>query len=65
MRVSWGSACFETRRYEYAARIWNAPSKEYRQCIIRATPIRNEDGTLREWVGACLDVHLQPDDGAH
>ena len=57
VRTAWGSACFEARRYECAARIWHARTREYRNCIIRATPIRNEDGSLREWVGACMEVH--------
>ena len=57
VRASWASACFETRPYEFGARLWHAPSKQYRHCIIRATPILNEDGSLREWVGACMDVH--------
>jgi PAS domain S-box-containing protein len=56
MRTSWASACFESQPYEQRARLWHAPSKQFRQCLIRATPIRNEDGSLREWVGACLDV---------
>ncbi len=57
VRSSWGAACFEARRYECPARIWHARTREYRDCIIRATPIRNEDGALREWVGACMEVH--------
>ena len=63
VRTAWGSACFEARRYECAARIWHARTREYRNCIIRATPIRNEDGSLREWVGACMEVHAprEPD----
>jgi PAS domain S-box-containing protein len=64
VRTSWSAACFEARRYESTARIWHAPSKQYRRCILRATPVRNEDGTLREWVGACLDVHSRQHDGA-
>ena len=27
--------------------------------IQRRPPILNEDGTLREWVGACMDVHAR------
>jgi hypothetical protein len=27
---------------------------------MRATPICNDDGSLREWVGACMDVHAKP-----
>jgi GAF domain-containing protein len=57
VQVSWAAACFEARPYERRARIWHARSKEHRLCLIRATPIRNEDGSLREWVGACMEVH--------
>ncbi len=57
VQVSWAAACFEARPYERRARIWHAQSKDYRPCVIRATPIRNEDGSLREWVGACMEVH--------
>jgi PAS domain S-box-containing protein len=59
MRTSWSSACFEARPYEQVMRLWHAQSKQYRHCRMRATPIRNEDGTLREWVGACTDVDSQ------
>ncbi len=59
VRASWASACFETRPYEFRARLWHAPSKQYRHCVIRATPILSDDGSLREWVGACMDVHAQ------
>jgi PAS domain S-box-containing protein len=59
MRTTWANACFEARPYECATRLWHARSGEYRHCLIRATPIRNEDGSVREWVGACLDVHTQ------
>ncbi|HET9475248.1 MAG TPA: GAF domain-containing protein [Steroidobacteraceae bacterium] len=62
VRASWASACFEARPYEFSARLWHAPSKQYRHCIIRATPILNEDGSLREWVGACMDVHAKRED---
>jgi PAS domain S-box-containing protein len=60
MRASWSAACFEARPFEHTARIWHARTHQYRRCILRATPIRHEDGSVREWVGACLDVHAQP-----
>ena len=41
---SWAAACFEAQPYAQAARLWHAASQQYRQCMIRATPIRNEDG---------------------
>jgi len=61
VRTSWAAACFEAHSYECQARLWHAPSSDYRRCLIRATPIRNEDGTVREWVGSCTDVHAVPD----
>ncbi len=57
VRASWAAACFESRPYEYRARLWHARSQQYRKCVIRATPICNEDGSLREWVGACMEEH--------
>jgi PAS domain S-box-containing protein len=56
VQASWASACFHAHPYETRARLWHARSGEYRELVIRATPIRNEDGTLREWVGACTEV---------
>ena len=53
---TWAAACFDASGYECSARLWHAPSADYRRCLIRATPIRNEDGTVREWVGSCTDV---------
>lgn len=31
----------------------------YRSMTTRAVPVRNDDGTIREWVGACTDVTEQ------
>jgi PAS domain S-box-containing protein len=59
MRTAWAAACFESRPFEHCARIWNAPRSQYRHCRIRATPIRHEDGNVREWVGACTDIDSQ------
>jgi PAS domain S-box-containing protein len=55
-RTTWATACFYAQPYEIQARLWHAASNGYRPCVIRATPIRNEDGSVREWVGACTDV---------
>lgn len=54
-RTTWATACFHAQPCEIKARVWHAQSETYRHCLIRATPIRNEDGTVREWVGACTD----------
>jgi PAS domain S-box-containing protein len=56
VQASWSAACFHAHPYESHARLWHAQSREYRPCVIRATPIRNDDGSVREWVGACTEV---------
>jgi PAS domain S-box-containing protein len=55
-RAAWSAACFEARPYEFSARIWHAHGKQYRQCLIKATPLRADDGTVIEWVGACTSL---------
>jgi PAS domain S-box-containing protein len=56
MQSSWSAACFAADSYECRARLWHAASGAYRPCLIRATPIRNDDGSVREWVGSCTEV---------
>jgi GAF domain-containing protein len=58
-RATWAAVCFAAQPYECRVRLWHAQSQQYRQVVIRATPIRNEDGSLREWVGACTEVKVQ------
>lgn len=56
VQESWSAACFAAQPYEHRARLWHARTSQYRPVVIRATPIRNEDGSLREWVGACTEA---------
>jgi GAF domain-containing protein len=56
VQTSWAAACFDATSYAREARLWHAPTNQFRRCLIRATPIRNEDGTVREWVGSCTEV---------
>jgi PAS domain S-box-containing protein len=56
VQTSWAAACFDASGYEREARIWHAASEQYRRCLIRATPIRNDDGSVREWVGSCTEI---------
>jgi PAS domain S-box-containing protein len=55
VQSTWAAACFEASAYECRARLWHASSGAYRRCLIRATPILNEDGSVREWVGSCTE----------
>jgi PAS domain S-box-containing protein len=60
IQASWSAACFAAQPYTQAARLWHAGSQQYRRCTLRATPIRNEDGSVREWVGACTEMQREP-----
>ena len=47
----------EPKPYESHARLWNAKGQEYCYFEARAVPLLDEDGRVREWVGAVDDVH--------
>jgi PAS domain S-box-containing protein len=53
----WEQAVAERRVYESQGRLWHAPSQTYRHFVARATPLLDAGGGVREWVGACTDVH--------
>jgi two-component system CheB/CheR fusion protein len=57
VQALWRRACETHERYFAKGRLWHAPSGEYRYCEARATPVIDEKGELREWIGACTDVH--------
>jgi GAF domain-containing protein len=59
-RATWAAACFDAADYECRVRLWHAASAQYRRCLIRATPIRDADGAVREWVGSCTEVPEAP-----
>ncbi len=53
-----GCAAREQRTlYGAEARIWHAPGGQYRHFEIRAVPNLADDGSIREWIGTCTDVH--------
>ena len=52
----WRKACEELSLYETWGRVWNANLKEWRNFEVKAVPIINQDGSLREWVGIMTDV---------
>ncbi|HEU4529088.1 MAG TPA: GAF domain-containing protein [Actinomycetota bacterium] len=45
--------------FEAEGRIWHAPSAEHHHVIARAAPVRDDRGTVVEWVGTVTDVHEQ------
>jgi two-component system CheB/CheR fusion protein len=57
VQALWRLACDTHERYFAKGRLWHAPSGEYRHCEARAIPVMDEKGEVREWIGACTDVH--------
>lgn len=55
----WKTACEKRSLYESKGRLWHAASREYRHIVARGAPLLDVDGSVREWVGSCTDVHNQ------
>ncbi len=51
----WKQATQEKRKYETEYRI-RRKDGTYRLFLARGVPVFNIDGTLREWVGTCIDI---------
>jgi PAS domain S-box-containing protein len=56
VRELWGAACASKTLYTSEGRLWHAASGSYRHFEARGVPILKSDGSVREWVGTCLDV---------
>jgi PAS domain S-box-containing protein len=53
----WNEAVSRREIYRSAGRLWNAATNEYRFYTVRAVPLFNKDGTVREWIGTVTDIH--------
>ena len=52
----WREALERKGRYRSEGRIWSAADGEHRHVVARGVPLRNPDGSVREWVGTLTDV---------
>jgi two-component system cell cycle sensor histidine kinase/response regulator CckA len=52
----WRECVASGRLFEFELRLWHSASKAHRYCLARATPVRDETGQIREWVGAIADI---------
>jgi PAS domain S-box-containing protein len=55
----WKESLRTRSNYHVQTRMFHAQSGDYRHVVGRAVPLVNSDGTVREWVGSCTDVHEQ------
>jgi len=56
-RLAWVDALHARKPYEVRVRLWNEATRDFRHVIARAVPLLDETGMIREWVGACTDIH--------
>ena len=52
----WRQALASGETFRARGRLWHAPSRSWRHFEAVGAPVRNADGTIREWVGKFLDV---------
>ncbi len=55
-RQAWLAAVASGVPYQNECRVWHA-SGEYRWTLNSAVPIKNPDGSIREWIGSLSDIH--------
>ncbi|MEZ5650214.1 MAG: PAS domain-containing protein [Burkholderiaceae bacterium] len=55
-RRNWSRA-IEAGSFDIECRIRNASNHEYRWFQMRATPVRDETGSIIEWLGTSTDIH--------
>jgi PAS domain S-box-containing protein len=53
----WAQACITGAEYEVECRIRRALDGAYRWHLGRASPLRNPDGQIVQWVGTFTDIH--------
>ncbi|MEO8627888.1 MAG: ATP-binding protein [Betaproteobacteria bacterium] len=54
--VGWARALDSSSMLELESRLWHAPSGFYRRVSIRGVPVVEENGNVREWIGAISDI---------
>lgn len=55
--TAWEEVAETHQVYTDEARLFHAPTQEYRHCVTHAVPLLNPDGSVREWAGTIVDVH--------
>ncbi len=55
----WQASLSSGTKYQTTGRIWHQESRAYRAFVAEAVPVKNDDGTIREWVGTVTDIEEQ------
>ncbi|HET9238329.1 MAG TPA: PAS domain S-box protein [Oligoflexus sp.] len=55
--AAWARAVREASIFDAVGRVWNAAKQQHRYFQMRAVPLVDAEGAIKEWVGALTDVH--------
>ena len=56
VREKWEEALAGQGYFQMTGRLWSQAARGFRSFEARAVPLRNRDGSIREWVGTLVDV---------
>ncbi len=59
VRSLWDTARAAGTIYKSEGRLWHADTQSYRRFTARGVPVFATDGSVREWVGKCIDVEQE------
>ncbi|HKY31786.1 MAG TPA: response regulator [Candidatus Polarisedimenticolia bacterium] len=58
-KAAWGAGCASRQPFSIGGRLWHAPTRFHRYFAMRAIPVLDETGIVREWIGTVADVDEQ------
>lgn len=53
---NWQQAAQTLSVYQSAPRLWCHETQSYHYVIVRAAPLLDNQGRIREWIGSCIDI---------
>ncbi len=59
LKRRWHAALESGTKYQSNGRIWSEQHHAYRSFFAEAVPVKNDDGSVREWVGTVSDMEEQ------
>ena len=54
---AWSTSIATGTPYQVETRLAHAADRSYRWCLTTGLPLRDEDGRILKWHGACVDMH--------
>ncbi len=59
IRRRWNESVTSGSKHQVSGRIWNQNTHTFHTFVAEAVPVRNADGSIREWVGTVSDIEEQ------